>query len=106
MTAWRLTFKRAARSSRARNIPSVRSTFTRRIGLTTLNRLVKNEDTSSPWDANHRATRSRVETEAHGLYNCYIIREAAGFQSYRWLTTFGRPLGTRGMERRRWPVAE
>lgn len=33
------------------NIPSVRSTFTRRIGLTTVKFLVKNEETSSPRDA-------------------------------------------------------
>jgi len=48
MTACRLTLSRAARSSSSRNIPSVRSTFTRRTGRTTVNWLVKNFETSSP----------------------------------------------------------
>src|SRR5579864_6219687 len=51
MTACRLMLSRAARSSRSRNIPWVRSTFTRRTGLTTVNLLVKKADTSSPREA-------------------------------------------------------
>jgi hypothetical protein len=48
MTACRLMLSRAARASRPRSIPSVRSTFTRRIGRTTVNFPVKCPDTSSP----------------------------------------------------------
>src|SRR5262245_8929452 len=51
MTACLLTFNRAARSSNWRNIPSVKSTFTRWMGLTTVNLLVKNDEMSSPRDA-------------------------------------------------------
>src|ERR1039458_229078 len=42
---------RAARSSRFRNIPKVRSIFTRRTGLTTVNLLLKWAEISSPRDA-------------------------------------------------------
>src|ERR1035441_1566403 len=42
---------RAARSSRSRSMPGVKSTFTRRTGLTTVNLLVKYREMSSPRDA-------------------------------------------------------
>jgi hypothetical protein len=51
MTACRLTFSQAVLACSSVSIPSVRSTFTRRIGLTTVNFPVKNEETSSPRDA-------------------------------------------------------
>ena len=44
-------FSRAARASSSVSIPSVRSTFTRRIGLTTVNFPVKYGETSSPREA-------------------------------------------------------
>jgi len=48
ITACRLTLSRAARSSSSRNIPCVKSTFTRRTGRTTENSLVKWLEISSP----------------------------------------------------------
>ena len=51
ITACLLIFNRAARSSSWRNMPGVRSTFTLRTGLTTVNLFVKYEETSSPREA-------------------------------------------------------
>src|SRR6266404_701652 len=51
ITACRLTFRRAARSSISRNIPGVKSTLTLCTGRTKVNLLVNQADTSSPRDA-------------------------------------------------------
>lgn len=77
ITACRLTLSLAARSSSSRSIPWVRSTFTRRTGLTTVNLLVKYAETSSPRDA--FSAISSADREPLNVFGIILLFLFGGF---------------------------
>ena len=71
MTACLPTFSFAARSSSSRNMPCVRSTFTRRTGPTTSNWFVKNFETS--WPRLAISAISSAECDGLDLFGISVI---------------------------------